>query len=222
MKLACSWSGGKDSALACYRAMKSGHEIRFLLNFISREHQRCCFHGVEAGLMAAQARCVGVPLVQKETSDDMSAYEREFREAADGLRQLGIEGIVFGDIYLDEHKEWVERVCGDIGLQAVEPLWNIDTGVIMEEFLNEGFKAVIISCKEELGKDIVGRVLDPGLAAELAKRGSCVCGENGEYHTLVVDGPIFHEVISIRESRPVLKQGFWSHWFLDIREYGIA
>jgi diphthine-ammonia ligase len=222
MKLAVSWSGGKDSALACHRMMKSGHEIGFLLNFISGEHRRSCSHGLDAGLMAAQARCVGIPFVQKETSGDMSAYEGEFKEAATALKQSGVEGIVFGDIYLDEHRVWFERVCGEIGLQAVEPLWNIDTGALMQELLNEGFKAVIVSCKEELGDDIVGRVLDPGLAAELVRRGSCVCGEKGEYHTLVVDGPIFHKRISIKDSMPELKRDFGRRWSLDIREYGIA
>jgi diphthine-ammonia ligase len=221
MKLAASWSGGKDSVLACYRAMKCGHEIGYLLNFISRDYKRCCFHGIEAGLMSAQARCVGIPVVQKEMSDDMKHYEMEFKEAAAGLKGAGMDGIVFGDIYLDEHKQWVERVCGDIGIGAMETLWSENTETIIKEFLNEGFIAVIVSCKEELGRDLVGRVLDADIVAELKKRGSCVCGENGEYHTLVVDGPMFQKRINITRSMPVLRRGFWPHWFLDIKEYEI-
>ncbi len=219
MKLASSWSGGKDSVLACYRTMKNNHHITHLLNFISKEYNRCCFHGIEAEIMSAQARCIGLSLVQKAMSDDMKKYEEEFKEAGSALKAEGIDGIVFGDIYLDEHKEWVDRVCGDIGLQAVEPLWNGGTATIMEEFLNEGFRAIIVSCKEELGGDLIGRELDFDLVAELSKRGSCICGENGEYHTLVVDGPMFRRRINITKSDAILRQGFWPHWFLDIQGY---
>jgi diphthine-ammonia ligase len=219
MKLAASWSGGKDSVLACYRTMKSNHEVGHLLNFISREYRRCCFHGIEAALMSAQTACIGIPLVQKEMSDDMKKYEDEFKESARELKLKGVEGIVFGDIYLDEHKEWVDRVCADIGLKAVEPLWNVDTKTIMEEFLDEGFKAIIVSCKKELGREFIGRELDARVIDELAKRGSCICGENGEYHTLVIDGPLFQKRINITKYATILREGFWPHWFLDIQDY---
>jgi diphthine-ammonia ligase len=221
MKLAASWSGGKDSVYACYRATKCNHEVEYLLNFISKAYQRCCFHGIEAGLMSAQARCVGIPMVQKEMSDDMEQYEIEFKEAANGLKAKGIAGMVFGDIYLDEHKQWVERVCGDIGMNAVEPLWKESTDKIVDEFIREGFTAVIVSCKKELGGDLIGRELDAGVMAELKKRGSCVCGENGEYHTFVVDGPMFNKRVNITKSAPLLRERFWPHWFLDIKEYEI-
>ena len=84
-----SWSGGKDSCLACYKAMKAGHQVKYLLNFITREYKRCCFHGIEAKLLGLQASLVGIPLVQKEVSPDMKKYEEEFKEAVSGLMAKG-------------------------------------------------------------------------------------------------------------------------------------
>ncbi|MBN2160625.1 MAG: diphthine--ammonia ligase [Spirochaetes bacterium] len=221
MNIISSWSGGKDSALACYRAMKEGHDVGCLLNFISSEYRRCCFHGIEASLMADQAGCIGIPIVQKETTADMKEYEREFKEAIGDLKSKGYGGMVFGDVYLDEHREWVERVCSEMDVVAIEPLWNSEPGRVIEEFIDEGFSAVIVSCKEELGKDFVGREIDREVLRELKNRGICPCGENGEYHTLVLDGPIFSRRIIVSEAVPILKDGFWPHWFLDIKDYTI-
>lgn len=215
-----SWSGGKDSCLAYYKAIKQGHCINYLLNFISRESKRGCFHGIESGLMQAQAQSMGVPLIQKEVTADMQKYEHEFKEAVTELKATGINAMVFGDIYLLDHMNWVERVCKDLGVTPVEPLWNIPASEIIEEFVNLGFKAVIVSCKADvLGRDFIGRCLDKEIIDEFKKRNVCPCGENGEFHTLVVDGPIFKRKIEILESEPILKDGFWRHWFLDIKKY---
>ncbi len=219
MKIISSWSGGKDSALACYRAMKDGHSVERLLNLVSAEEKRCCFHGTDARLLRDQARCVGIPLVQKEMRKGMGEYEIDFKEAVAALKGTGFEGMVFGDIYLDEHRDWVERVCGDIGIVPLEPLWNSDPRGVIEEFLDAGFRAVIVSCREELGKDFAGRELDREALARLERLGLCPCGEQGEYHTIVTDGPIFSKRIRITETEPVLKEGFWRHWSLDIWHY---
>lgn len=213
-----SWSGGKDSCLAYYKAIKHGYQIKYLLNFISRESQRCCFHGLEAGLVRLQAKLIGIPLVQKETTADMQKYETEFKAAVSGIK--GIQAMVFGDIYLDEHKEWVERVCKDLGILAVEPLWGNSATSLMEEFINLGFKAVVVSCQaDKFDRDFVGKEVDKDLIKQLRARNICPCGENGEFHTLVIDGPIFKRRIKIVESEPVLKEGFWKYWFLDIKKY---
>ncbi|MDP3017861.1 MAG: ATP pyrophosphatase, partial [Deltaproteobacteria bacterium] len=107
MKVISSWSGGKDSCLACYKAMREGYQVEYLLNFISKEYQRCCFHGIEAELLHSQANLVGIPLIQKEVSKDMEEYEIEFKQAVSGVKGNEIAGMVFGDIYLEEHKIWV-------------------------------------------------------------------------------------------------------------------
>jgi diphthine-ammonia ligase len=220
MILAGSWSGGKDSCLACYKTIKEGHQIRYLLNFISDQYKRCCFHGIEANLIHLQAELIGIPLIQKEVSPDMEKYETEFKAAVSELKTKGIEGMVFGDIYLEEHRDWVERVCHDLEIVPIEPLWNNSPLKTAEEFIDLGFKAIVVSCKADLfGKDFIGRYVDKDFLQELNIRNICPCGENGEFHTFVIEGPMFKRSIEILESEPVLKEGFWRHWFLDIKRY---
>ncbi|MFA5143174.1 MAG: diphthine--ammonia ligase [Candidatus Omnitrophota bacterium] len=215
-----SWSGGKDSCLACYKAMNDGYDVKYLLTFISRESRRGCFHGIESELLSLQAQKIGIPLVQKEVTADMKKYEEEFREAVSGFRAKGFKTVVFGDIYLADMVNWVERVCGDMGVSPVEPLWQRDPMSLVGEFTALGFKTIIVSCQaDKLGKEYVGRFLDMDLAAEFKAKGVCPCGENGEFHTLVVDGPIFKEPVRILDAEPVLKEGYWKHWFLDIKKY---
>ncbi|MDD5729525.1 MAG: diphthine--ammonia ligase [Candidatus Omnitrophica bacterium] len=215
-----SWSGGKDSCLACYKAIRQGYKIKYLLNFISRESKRGCFHGLEAKLLEFQAGLIGIPLAQKEVSPDMDKYEEEFKAAVTGLRSNDTGSMVFGDIYLLEHESWIERVCNEIKINAVEPLWNNAPEKIIEEFTSLGFKAVIVSCKADvMGKEFLGRSVDKGLVKELKDRNICPCGEKGEFHTLVVDGPMFSRPLRILESSAILKDGFWKHWFLDIKKY---
>ncbi len=213
-----SWSGGKDSCLACFKALKQGYKIQNLLHFISRESKRSCFHGIESRLMNLQAELIGIPIIQKEVTADMKEYEKEFKEAVSQIQ--GIEAMVFGDIYLDEHKDWVERVCKDLSITPVEPLWNASPESLVREFIKLGFKSVVVSAQaDKFDKNFVGRQVNEELVDELVSRKICPCGENGEFHTLVVDGPIFKRRIEILESEPVLKEGFWKHWFLDIKKY---
>ncbi|MBU2258152.1 MAG: diphthine--ammonia ligase, partial [Candidatus Omnitrophica bacterium] len=212
-----SWSGGKDSCLACYKAIKQGYNVKLLLNFISRESKRGCFHGLEGKLLKFQADLIGIPLIQREVSPDMQKYEEEFKSAVTELRGKDINTMVFGDIYLLEHESWIERVSADLNIRALEPLWNNSPEKIIDEFVDLGFKSVIVSCKADvMGKEFLGRAIDRKLVKELKKIGVCPCGEKGEFHTLVVDGPIFKSEIKIVESDPVLKEGFWKYWFLDI------
>ncbi len=220
LNIASCWSGGKDSCLACYKAIQKGHKVKYLLNFISRESKRGCFHGIEGRLMQLQAESIGIPLIQKEVTADMQEYEKEFKVAVNELKPKNIEGLVFGDIYLDEHKDWVDRVCSDLDMRVIEPLWNNPPSEILQEFINLGFKAVGVSAQaDKFNRDFVGREVNADLLEELKARGICPCGENGEFHTLVVDGPIFKRGIEITESKPVLKEGFWKYWFLDIQKY---
>jgi diphthine-ammonia ligase len=213
-----SWSGGKDSCLACYKAMRQGYKISYLLNFISREFKRCCFHGVEAGLIKLQADLIGIPLVQKEVAADMEEYESDFKSAVSAIKQ--VKAMVFGDIYLHDHIDWVKRVCSDIDVEPIEPLWQRDPLVVLEDFIDLGFKAVVVSCQaDKFDRDFVGKEVDRNLLKELKSRNICPCGENGEFHTLVLDGPIFERRIKIEESAPVLKEGFWKYWFLDIKKF---
>ena len=220
MKVISSWSGGKESCLATYKAVEKDYDVKYLLNFISKEYRRCCFHGIEARLMYLQGDSVGIPIVQKEVSPDMGEYEKEFKEAVTAFKNEGMEGMIFGDIYLEEHKEWIEGVCKDLDIHPIEPLWKIAPEKVIEEFIELGFQALVVSCKADLfGEEFLGRYVDWNLLDELKVRNICPCGEKGEFHTFVVDGPLFRKRIEIKKSQKVLKKGFWEHWFLDIQEW---
>ncbi|MBN2119436.1 MAG: diphthine--ammonia ligase [Candidatus Omnitrophica bacterium] len=215
-----SWSGGKDSILACYKAIKAGENVKYLLNFVSKEYRRTCFHGIEADLLRLQTELSGIPLVQKEVSSDLNKYETEFKQAVVALKNKGAKKMVFGDIYLDEHKQWVTRVCSELNIEAIEPLWKKTPEDVVDEFIKAGFKAIVVSCNSKfLDKDFIGRPINKELISYLKKRGICPCGENGEFHTFVLSGPLFKTEIEITKSRIVSKKGYGKYWFLDIQEY---
>jgi uncharacterized protein (TIGR00290 family) len=223
MKLISSWSGGKDSCLALFKAIQKGYEISILLNFISEEYKRCCFHGVSNELINIQAEAIQIPIVQKSVPADMEEYETQFKLVVNELKtKRKIQGMVFGDIYLEEHKSWVDRVCNDIEITPIEPLWNLPAEKVVKEFIDIGFKAIVISAKADLfEEDFLGREINYDLISEIKKKNICCCGENGEFHTFVYDGPIFKKKIIINETEKILKEGFWKHWFLDIKKYKI-
>jgi uncharacterized protein (TIGR00290 family) len=212
-----SWSGGKDGCLACYRAIRSGYRVSALVNFISEEYGRVRFHGTEARMIGHQAELAGVPLIQKETASE--CYEAGFKEAVRSAIPRGIRGMVFGDIYVDEHREWVERVCRELGIEAVEPLWGEKTGDLLNEFMDSGFEAVIVSGQGEfVEKRWIGKKVDREFIGYLKERGADICGEKGEYHTFVTGGPLFNGRIEITDSAVIERNGFW---LLDIKDFEI-
>jgi uncharacterized protein (TIGR00290 family) len=218
MSYIASWSGGKDSCLACYKAMLDGYDMGGLVNFVSKEYGRVSFHGTETRLIQLQAESIGMRLWQRETTRD--GYEREFKEAVRSLIPDGIEGMVFGDIYLQEHRDWTERVCGELGIEAVEPLWGGDTEDLLLEFIDAGFEAIVIGAQSRvIDAEWLGRRVDRDFIEYLKSRGVCPCGENGEYHTLVVNGPIFKKAIEIIETRTIARDGYW---FLDTCKYRLG
>jgi len=218
MSYIASWSGGKDSCFALYKAIGKGCEISHLVNFISEEFHRVSFHGTEAKLIQLQSQAMGIPLLQKETTWD--GYEQEFKEAVRSLIPSGVEGMVFGDIYLQEHKDWVERVCGDLGIEAIEPLWGKSTKEILSSFIADGFEAVIVNAQSKLiDEDWIGRRVDKAFMEYLRRKNIDICGENGEYHTLVTDGPIFNRRIQLIESKTISRDNYW---FLDTTRYELS
>ena len=222
MKLISSWSGGKDSCLALFKAIQQGYEISVLLNFISEQYKRCCFHGISNELVNLQSEAMQIPIVQKSVPDDMKGYETQFKLAINELKKREIQGMVFGDIYLGEHKSWVDRVCNDMDIISIEPLWNLPAEKVIKEFIDTGFKAIVISAKADIfEEDFLGKEINYDLINEIKKKNICCCGENGEFHTFVYDGPIFKKKIIINETEKILREGFWKHWFLDIKKYKI-
>lgn len=218
MKIIASWSGGKDSCFACHKALAEGHEVSYLVNFISREFRRVSFHGTRAHLISRQAQAIGIPLVQYTVPPDMSLYEQTFKKAVSSLKRNGIEGMVFGDIYLQEHKDWIERVCGELGITPLLPLWGMAPERILSDFIEAGFEAVIVSARSDIfDKKWLGQRIDHtsllGLKKLAEEKGLDVCGEQGEYHTLVVAGPLFRKRLQVTYGDRVQRNGYW---FLDI------
>lgn len=203
----CSWSGGKDACLAYYRAVKEGGLPRYLLT-IMEDSQRSKSHHLPVELLKKQAKALGVPLICKIAAWD--AYEEVFITALQEFKSQGIAAGVFGDIDLEGHREWVERVCAETGLQAFEPLWQDARMDLLREFIREGFQAVVVAVKEQaLEKEILGRTLDLELIRTFEKRGVDPSGEEGEYHTVVLDGPIFSEGVKIELKEQTYQNGYW-------------
>jgi len=217
VKAVCSWSGGKDGCFACYKAIKAGHEISHLVNFISQEYRRVRFHGTEGRLIQLQAQAIGIPLLQRETTAD--GYEEEFKEAVRSVLPTGVEGMVFGDIYLQENQKWTHKVCADLGITPIEPIWGRDPEELLLEFIEAGFEARVISARADLfGQEWINRTVDGDFAEYLRASSIDFCGESGEFHTFVTDGPLFKRPVRILKSRPVLRTGYW---LLDTLEYSL-
>jgi len=157
---------------------------------------------------------MGIPIIQRRTT--WENYEEIFKKAMLELKKEGISTGIFGDIDLREHRDWVERVCKDVGIKPILPLWKEKREELLKEFIQAGFKAIIVATQAKpLGKEWLGRTIDEKLIKELKAIGSVdLCGEKGEYHTFVYDGPIFKEPIKFTPGKKVLKD---NHWFLEIR-----
>lgn len=211
IKVFTSWSGGKDCCLALNRALAKGLDVRYLANTVTADGQRSCSHGITAAVIRTQAKALGIPIVQQPTTGDN--YRNEFIKMLEAFRQEGIGGGVFGDIDFNAHREWIEGVCQETGMTPYLPLWLEDQHKLMEEFIDAGFIAVVVAAKAELfGEEILGRQIDRAFLASLGKD-ITPCGEAGEYHTLVIDGPIFKKRLEITVSQKVTRD---DRHFLEI------
>jgi uncharacterized protein (TIGR00290 family) len=211
-----SWSGGKDSCLACYRALASGLKVCYLANTVTEDGKRSRSHGLPAEVLEVQSRAMGIPLVQCRTT--WNNYEEEFKNMLSALKREGISGGIFGDIDFEEHRQWVERVCQEVAITPYLPLWGESQDKILREFIDSKFEAIIVATKADLlGEEWVGHRVDLDFIKFLhqLKKTKAItpCGEAGEYHTLVIDGPLFTKRVEIRKVEKVLRD---EHWFLEI------
>ena len=217
MRAGISWSGGKESCLALWHALEAGYAVKALVNMASEKTGRCCFHGLARHVLNAQARALGIPLAQGIAPADMAGYEQAFKKTI--LSVAGLDAMIFGDVYLEEHKSWIERVCNEIRIQPIEPLWNREPGELVGHFIELGFRAVIVSCDARLlDRNFCGRPLDKAAIEEITRLGLCPCGEHGEYHTFVIDGPIFKRRVSIVSAEVVRLDGAWPRWAYDVKK----
>jgi diphthine-ammonia ligase len=203
----CSWSGGKDSCLALYKAIQNGGIPKALLTMLTEDGERTRSHGLPVGVVQCQAKALAIPLIVRKSS--WNDYEENFLSAISNFKRDGVEYGVFGDIDLEPHLQWVERVCSSAAIQPYEPLWKRERTDLLNEFLGLGFKATIIAIKQSaLDNSFLGRILDQQVITDIEKAGCDASGEKGEYHTVVTDGPIYSSAIHIKTRGQVIHDGY--------------
>ncbi len=207
-KLPCifNWSGGKDSTLALYKCLQNpALDIRFLVTTINDEFDRVSMHGVRRELLVKQIESIGIPLYEIRLPEmpDMKTYDETMAFHMQKLKEKGITHAVFGDIFLEDLKNYREERLKEIGLKAIFPLWKLNTTSLVNEFINLGFKTITVCVKENL-KDILGRIIDEKFVKDLPAEVD-TCGENGEFHTFAFEGPIFKKPINFKLGEQVFK-----------------
>lgn len=203
-----NWSGGKDSTLALYHVLQEGvFDVRYLLTTLNQEADRVSMHGVRNELLRAQAQALNIPLktVFLPESSDMKAYESVMNQAMEELKAEGISHCIFGDIFLEDLRSYREQKLAESGITAHFPLWKRDTRELLLEFVDLGFKTMVV-CTDasKLNDSFCGRVIDREFLSELPENVD-PCGENGEFHTFVFDGPIFSEALRFSQGEKVYK-----------------
>jgi uncharacterized protein (TIGR00290 family) len=202
-----SWSGGKDSCLALDYARRSGYEVPVLLTMLSEDGERSRSHGLSRAMLDAQSDALGTEILFGRTT--WEDYETVFMDRLSLLKSQGFTVGIFGDIDLQEHRDWVERVCRTAGFTAVLPLWNRDRETLLDDFLSSNYRATIVSVREDaLGREWLGGLLDRDAVEAFRRVGIDLSGENGEYHTFVSEGPLFRSPVLFKTGRTLAVQGY--------------
>ncbi len=206
-----SWSGGKDSALALYEVLHSKtFRVAAILTTLTKDFDRISMHGVRRALVEEQANALGIPLetvwISKESGN--SEYEEQMRRSLKKYKEMGVNEVIFGDLFLEEIRKYREEALAQIGMRGVFPLWKRDTNALAQLFIDRGFKA-IVCCTDPraLGNSFCGLEFDNSFLAKLPP-GVDSCGENGEFHTFVYDCPIFKREIKVKRGDVVVRDGF--------------
>lgn len=208
-----SYSCGKDSTLALNRMIERGDIPVALLITVDKELCRSWFHGVPEKLLNDVSESLNIPLllVKCEGSEYAEAFKNTLLKAKN---ELGAVGCVFGDIDLEAHRTWCSDRCDEVGMEAIFPLWNEGREELAHEFIDRGFKTVLKNVKLEfLHEDFLGKLLTKELVSDIKATGADPCGENGEYHTFVYDGPLFKFPIKFKTQGNIINE---THGFLDI------
>jgi uncharacterized protein (TIGR00290 family) len=207
-KVLFTWSGGKDSAMALYELEKDGrYEIVSLLTSVTEDYDRISMHGVRRVLLQQQAQSLGVPLemlyITRNSSNE--EYEAKMKGKLLQYKNHGVSSVVFGDIFLEDLRKYREDNLAQVGMKGIFPIWKRDTTELAHTFIDLDFKAVITGVDSNvLDGKFVGRYFDSLFLSELPAKVD-PCGENGEFHSFVYNGPIFHERIRFRRGKVVLR-----------------
>ncbi|KFF73393.1 ATP-binding domain-containing protein [Chryseobacterium sp. P1-3] len=226
-----NWSSGKDSALALFKILQEDqYDVSTLLTSINKEFQRISMHGVHVSLLEQQAASIGIPLVKMELPKEpsMEEYQEIMKDTISGIQSQGITHSIFGDIFLEDLRQYRENQLQSIGMKAVFPLWKQNTPDLIHEFLDLGFKTIVTCVNGTyLDKSFAGRIIDQNFIKDLPGNVD-PCGENGEFHTFTFDGPIFKnpvpfeigETVKKTYPRPKTdseeKDGEYTFWFCDL------
>jgi len=207
-RTAISWSGGKDSYLALHRS-RSAYDVVAMVTMFNEDGARSRSHGLRPEILAAQASRLGLPIFAGRGS--WATYESDYRQALEDARSLEITHVIFGDIMYASNRVFPERVCAAEGLTAVEPLWEEPTAALFREFVGTGADARIVTIRDGvLDRSWLGRRLTLELLDDIEAAGIDPCGEHGEYHTVVLDAPLFASPISVIWRNEVLRHGCWA------------
>jgi uncharacterized protein (TIGR00290 family) len=209
MKAYFNWSGGKDAALALYHAQQDATlQIEALLCNVNAAHNRVAMHGVRRILLEQQAASLGLPLYTAELPEapGMKDYERIMKWETKNLKDRGFEAALFGDIFLEDLRRYREKGLAEAGILGLFPLWQQDSRQLMHQFIELQFKAIVVCVNSAfLDAGFCGRLLDQSFIDDLPA-GVDPCGENGEYHSFVFDGPIFKHSIPFHKGEVVYRE----------------
>lgn len=210
--LVISWSGGKDSCFALHEIRKtSTFQVAALLTTITRDYDRISMHGVRRILLERQASSLGQQLKMVSISKNASneEYENNMSQAFTDYRATGVSLVAFGDLFLEDVRSYRERLLAKNDMHGVFPLWQRDTTDLIREFIDLGYKSIVTCVNSELlDESFVGRIIDYSFLKSLPSNID-PCGENGEYHSFVFDGPIFREPVRFSSGACVLRDTFW-------------
>lgn len=207
-----SWSGGKDSCVALYEIQRARkYRVAALLTTVTRDYDRISMHGVRRVLLEKQADSLGVPLHQVLISKDATneEYEMKMGKAFSAYGEQGIDSIVFGDLFLEDIRIYREQFLARHNMRGLFPVWHRDTTRFIKEFIALGFKAVVICVDSRiLDQSFAGRMIDEAFLSSLPPHVD-PCGENGEFHSFVFDGPVFARPVKFSLGEIVLRESFW-------------
>lgn len=214
-KFITSFSGGKDSMFALYYAMKQGKAVGLIV-MMEEDGESSRAHNISPEILEAQAKSIGVEIFKGAAS--WKSYRNVLIENLEKGKKFGAQVLVTGDIDMPEHQSWYEEVANEVGLELCMPLWRKGHREVVEEFINLGFIAKIVTVNLELGmrEEDLGKILTFEYMKELQERGIDPCGEAGEFHTTVIDGPIFNKRIVVEEEQVVVKDKF-KHLILKLK-----
>lgn len=225
MNTVLNWSSGKDAALAYHLlTQQDTYRVTHLLTTINAEHDRIFMHGVREYLLDEQAQRMGLPIekLKLPSSPDDGVYKAAMAEAFDRMKREGVTAAAYGDIFLEDLKQYREAQLAAAGIKAVFPLWHRNTNELVQAVEAAGIEAMIVCVNGKvLGKEFLGRKVDRSLLNDLPD-GVDPCGENGEYHSFVYNAPFFKEPIPVIQGETVFRryntaENSWGFYFLDLQ-----